>query len=149
MSPLPQFQELSVISDLHMGGEKRDGKNFQIFKQGDVLGKLITGLANKKNGKIGLVINGDMVDFLAEPNPKYFDPDGAIAKLDRIADDASFKPVWMALKNFVAQSDRRAKRRLSPAIHLLYSQMQPRKRTSRSRPCSGPRLFPHRSLHLR
>ena len=106
MPPLPQFQELNVISDLHMGGEKRLDKNFQIFKQGDVLGKLITGLGKKKNGQIGLVINGDMVDFLAEPNPKYFDPDGAIEKLDRISKDDSFRPVWDALRFFVAQPDR-------------------------------------------
>jgi hypothetical protein len=34
------------------------------------------------------VINGDMVDFLAEPNADYFDPANAVAKLKRIAETA-------------------------------------------------------------
>ena len=56
---------------------------------------------------VALVINGDMVDFLAEPGAEAFDPGGAIQKLDRIAGDAAFAPVWKALKKFVRTKDRR------------------------------------------
>jgi UDP-2,3-diacylglucosamine pyrophosphatase LpxH len=100
---IPQFDELYSISDLHMGGAEPGA---QIFKSGPELAKLIEFLRTK-SGKVALVINGDMVDFLAEPDAKAFDPDGAIQKLDRIAGDAAFAPVWKALRKFARTKDRR------------------------------------------
>jgi UDP-2,3-diacylglucosamine pyrophosphatase LpxH len=100
---IQQFDELYSVSDLHMGGA---GPGAQIFKSGPELAKLIEFLQTKP-GKVALVINGDMVDFLAEPGAKAFDPDGAIQKLDRIAGDIAFAPVWKALKKFVRTKGRR------------------------------------------
>jgi UDP-2,3-diacylglucosamine pyrophosphatase LpxH len=100
---IPQFDELYSVSDLHMGGSE---PGTQIFDSGPVLGKLIDFLRTKP-GKVAVVINGDMVDFLAEPGAKGFDPDGAIGKLDRIAGDKSFAPVWNALKKLVRTKGRR------------------------------------------
>jgi UDP-2,3-diacylglucosamine pyrophosphatase LpxH len=93
---IPQFDELYSVSDLHMGGL---GTGAQIFSSGKELAALIDHLGTKK-GKIVLVINGDMVDFLAEPNARAFDPEGANSKLSRIATDDSFKPVFDALSRF-------------------------------------------------
>jgi metallophosphoesterase superfamily enzyme len=56
---IQNFDTLYVISDLHMGGET----GFQIFNQGDRLRKFIGSLADE-SGRIGLVVNGDIVDFL-------------------------------------------------------------------------------------
>jgi UDP-2,3-diacylglucosamine pyrophosphatase LpxH len=95
---IPQFDELYAVSDLHMGGF---GVGAQIFNSGQELAALIDHLRGRTGRKVALVINGDMVDFLAEPNSKAFDPDGSADKLTRIAEDASFKPVWDALKAFV------------------------------------------------
>jgi UDP-2,3-diacylglucosamine pyrophosphatase LpxH len=105
------FDEVHVVSDLHLGGPP----GFQIFSQGDTLAATIRRLAAKPAGRrVGLVLNGDIVDFLAEPNAKYLDPEGAIDKLRRIfaedsgqaSQDTSFAPVWSALKAFVAKRNR-------------------------------------------
>jgi UDP-2,3-diacylglucosamine pyrophosphatase LpxH len=100
---IQQFDELYSVSDLHMGGL---GPGAQIFDSGPELAKLIDHLRTKP-GKVGVVINGDMVDFLAEPDAKPFDPEGAIHKLDRIAGDPAFQPVWKALQKLVRTKGRR------------------------------------------
>jgi UDP-2,3-diacylglucosamine pyrophosphatase LpxH len=100
---IPQFDELYSVSDLHMGGAQSGS---QIFNSGSELARLIEFLRTKP-GMVALVINGDMVDFLAEPGAKAFDPDGAIQKLDRIAGDAAFAPVWKSLKKFARTKGRR------------------------------------------
>jgi len=99
-----QFAELYVISDLHLGG----CDDFQIFHQGELLAEFIDRLRTRRvDGTLALVINGDTVDFLAEQEPKYFDPEGAGEKLDRIVGDVSFKPVFTALRRFTATKGRR------------------------------------------
>lgn len=102
---IPEYDEVHVISDLHIGGKE----GFQIFNSGVELGAFINYLSEKKNEKdpILLIINGDFIDFLAEDNAKYFDPVGAVGKLKRIFSDTEFKPVWDALKNFVKADKRR------------------------------------------
>jgi hypothetical protein len=83
MKDLPQFHELHVVSDLHMGGATTAR---QIFNQGktfaDLIGILLKTPSSPERQQ-GLVINGDFVDFLAEPDAKYFDPVGTEQKLDR------------------------------------------------------------------
>ncbi len=105
------FDRLYVVSDLHLGG--RPG--FQIFCQGATLANTIRALAGAApDQRTGLVLNGDIVDFLAEHPPKYLDPKGAIAKLKRIfaedpgddQPDLAFAEVWKALKEFVATPKR-------------------------------------------
>ena len=74
---LPNYDQLYIISDLHFGG--RCG--LQIFKQGETLAAFIQQLTNRPSSKVGLVLNGDIVDFLAEENATYLDPVGALDKL--------------------------------------------------------------------
>lgn len=99
------YDELYVVSDLHMGGEikVKNGvtKNLQIFNKGDQLADFIKYLTQIDDKKVGLVLNGDIVDFLAEENAKAFDPDGAKDKLERIIKDDSFKMVWKELKTYL------------------------------------------------
>jgi len=100
---LPTFDELHVISDLHLGGEE----GFQIFNAGAEAQWLIDRLATESpDRKIALLINGDLVDFLAERPAQYFDPGNAVTKLNRIARDRSFEPVWQALKRFTQKKNR-------------------------------------------
>ncbi len=94
---IAEFDELYSVSDLHMGGFDSSA---QIFNAGSELADLI-GHLQARPKKVALVINGDMVDFLAEPGAKAFDPEGAVGKLTRIAEDTAFEPVWTALKRFV------------------------------------------------
>ena len=102
MGIVPEFDELYVISDVHMGG----AKGFQIFGSTNELAAFIDWIRDRPAAKIALVINGDTVDFLAENGSKYFDPHGANEKLDRIVRDDSFKPVFDALTQFVAKANR-------------------------------------------
>ncbi|HEX8148133.1 MAG TPA: metallophosphoesterase [Pyrinomonadaceae bacterium] len=100
---VPQFDELYVISDLHLGGPS----DFQIFNSGAELAGLINDLRRASPGKkVALLVNGDFVDFLAERPAAHFDPAGAIAKLNRIVEDPSFKPVFKALKQFTNTKNR-------------------------------------------
>ncbi|MGC9945664.1 MAG: metallophosphoesterase [Bryobacteraceae bacterium] len=96
MVPFPKFDQISIISDLHMGGPA----GHQIFRLGGLLGKFVDYLGQAGTGKRALVINGDMVDFLAEENAMYFDPEGAIEKLNRMRADAAFAPAWDALVRY-------------------------------------------------
>jgi UDP-2,3-diacylglucosamine pyrophosphatase LpxH len=99
----PQFDDLYVVSDLHLGGPS----DFQIFNSGAELAALIDLLrAAPPERKVALLINGDFVDFLAEQNAMHFDPAGAIAKLNRIVEDGSFRPVFAALKKFTNTKNR-------------------------------------------
>lgn len=102
---MPTYDELYVISDLHLGGV---GKSAQIFNQKDLLTEVIDHIAAPNSSKkIALCINGDTVDFLAETKDKiYLDPDNAIKKLNRIIRDPSFSKVWAALKRFVRTANR-------------------------------------------
>ncbi len=93
---LMQFDRLYIVSDLHLGG---DGQ-FQIFNQGKCLANTVNQLTANPNQCTGLVLNGDIVDFLAEKPAKYLDPLGAIDKLKRITNDAAFKKSWQALREY-------------------------------------------------
>ena len=109
-----KFDELHVVSDLHFGGKP----GFQIFNQGDVLAATLRNIANfSKEKNIGFVMNGDIVDFLAEQPSKYLDPDGAIAKLQRIfgldefnnkdpGGETAFHQIWCAMQDLVATKNR-------------------------------------------
>lgn len=103
MQPTPAFDQLQVISDLHLGG----AAGRQIFDQGLTAAALIRQLATQPpKRKVGLVINGDLVDFLAEPSAIWFDPDGAVSRLERIASDPAFSPVFDALSELVKKPGR-------------------------------------------
>ena len=101
---MKNYDELYVISDLHLGGET----GFQIFDQRDELIGLIELLRiAPKDSKIGLVLNGDIVDFLAEPNSSYFDPIGVDVKLKRIFEqDQAFKDIFKKLAEYVKTDNR-------------------------------------------
>ena len=101
---IPQFKQLYVVSDLHMGGATADK---QIFKEGARLGNFIDYLTGLDvDGPLGLVINGDVVDFIAEPKPELFDRVGALDRLKRIYTDPAFAPVFQALERFVQKAGR-------------------------------------------
>jgi UDP-2,3-diacylglucosamine pyrophosphatase LpxH len=100
--PLAEFDEVHVISDLHLGG--RPG--FQIFGSTAELAWLIGDLRQRPAERIALVINGDFVDFLAQSPALPFDPEGAADKLATIANEPAFAPVFDALRAFTATNNR-------------------------------------------
>src|SRR5262245_12183248 len=100
----PQFDELHVVSDLHLGGARRD---FQIFCQGPRLAGFIRRLAARRpDAQVALLLNGDVIDTLAEDYPGYVVVDNAVDVVTRIMGDPSFADVWKALGEFVGTPGR-------------------------------------------
>jgi len=103
MIPAPEFDDIYVISDLHIGGPGWK----QIFRQGDLLAAFIRSRAKGAvRRRVALIINGDSVDFIADKKATYFDPEGAVGKLDAIIDDKNFADVFKALSEFVQVENR-------------------------------------------
>lgn len=96
----PLFEELYVVSDLHMGGTK----GLPIFDQSVELAGLVQYVTQRTpNGNLGLVIDGDFIDLLAEELPGYVaSPRDAENALQAILSHAEFSQVWTKLKGFVA-----------------------------------------------
>jgi len=81
INPFFCFDEIYIISDLHLGGPEEA----QVFNQGENLALMIEKLTQKPNNrKIGLIINGDVIDFLAQPSQKVIDPLEAVHKINII-----------------------------------------------------------------
>lgn len=79
---------------------------FQVFSEGTRLAGFIDYLIRLESESLCLVLNGDVVDFLAEDDSQYFDPDGAIASLERISKDMAFAAVFDALERFLGREGR-------------------------------------------
>jgi hypothetical protein len=94
---LPAYHELHVISDLHMGGDRPE---FQILRETTRLASDIRWVgAQQPDGRVALVLNGDVVDTLAEEVGGYVATDTAVTTIERIMNDASFSRVWSALSD--------------------------------------------------
>lgn len=102
----PTFQELFVVSDIHMGGRRSGQENFQIFNRGKRLANLIDHICEQHNeDKVCFVLNGDIIDSLAEEEVGGYvalDGETALRMMNHIFTDPSFRPVWDALARFVA-----------------------------------------------
>lgn len=95
---LPQFSEIHIVSDLHMGGTV----GFQILRESGRLAAFIRWVAARRPGeRVALVLNGDVVDTLAEESGGYIAVDHAEVIVRRIMGDPSFLPVWQALADFL------------------------------------------------
>ncbi|MEC4748878.1 metallophosphoesterase [Methylomicrobium sp. Wu6] len=98
MSNFPEFDEVHVISDIHMGGKP----GFQILRETQRLANFIDWVSRQRpDGRIALVLNGDVFDTLAEDIHGYVAVDEAVATVQRIMDDPSFSTIWKSLADFV------------------------------------------------
>src|SRR5260370_765425 len=102
---LPKYDELHVISDLHMGGAQ---PGFQILRETPRLANFIRWVGEQRpDNDVALILNGDVFDSLAEDVDGYIAIDSAVATLERIIDrDPSFSPVWAELAKFVRKPRR-------------------------------------------
>lgn len=97
-SKFSKFDEVHVISDIHMGGKP----GFQILRETKRLSGYIDWVRNQcKEGNVALVLNGDVFDTLAEDIRGYVAIDDAIQTIERIMNDPSFSGIWSALSDFV------------------------------------------------
>ena len=103
---LPKYDEVYVVSDLHLGGFKGEfrGKprDYRIFQESRALAWFVGSLPKDK--RIALVLNGDIVDFLADEKATYFDWEGALEKLKTAMKDPDQRVVWESLRAFVTNS---------------------------------------------
>jgi hypothetical protein len=107
LASLPQFARAYVISDLHLGGLQ----GFQMFSSGAAFKKFCGELGKEVSADSTtlLVINGDFVDFLAEPGAAYWNGGQAAEFLKAIAARAPFNLVFDGLRSFLAR----------PGAHLV------------------------------
>ena len=104
---LPSYDHLYSVSDLHLGGytgyHAGEVRNYRVFDQGPALAWWISQIGEfaKCNPRTALVLNGDIVDFLAQENAKPFDPENCLPHLRSITTDDAFRPVWEKLQEFV------------------------------------------------
>lgn len=101
LAHLPAYDAVYVVSDLHLGGYEEKSRDYRIFRSTDALAWLIKGLAGIKHRRVALVLNGDIVDFLADRDPDYFDWTRAVDKLRGAVTDPAQEAVWDALREFV------------------------------------------------
>jgi len=100
---LPQFDELHVISDIHMGG----APSFQILRETQRLAGFVRWVAKQRpEEQVALVLNGDIVDTLAEKTNGYVAVNDAVETIDRIMRYPEFAAVWDALAGFVKLANR-------------------------------------------
>jgi len=100
----PQYDEVHIISDLHMGGVEAD---FQILKQTTRLANFIRWVSDENPaGKVALVLNGDVIDTLAENTDNYVAVDNAVSVVEGIINREPFKQIWDALAEFVHKTER-------------------------------------------
>ena len=106
----PTFNEIYVVSDIHLGGRRDDQDNFQIFNRGERLGNLIRHIAGQRVGEdIALVLNGDIIDSLAEDEVAGYvalDSETALRMMQHLYQDSAFQPVWEGLAHLVQQPKR-------------------------------------------
>ncbi|MGX2041878.1 metallophosphoesterase [Methylocaldum sp. MU1018] len=103
MNEFPTYDEVHVISDIHMGGKP----GFQILRETGRLANYVRRLtAQRPERRIALVLNGDVFDTLAEDIRGYVAVDEAVATVTRIMDDESFSGIWTALADFVKAKGR-------------------------------------------
>ena len=103
MNDFPAHEEIHVISDIHMGGKP----GFQVLRETARLAKFISWVgAQRPEQRVALVLNGDVIDTLAEDIAGYVAVDDALPTLERIMGDAHFRPVWDALATFVRREGR-------------------------------------------
>ena len=107
-STIPTYTHLYSVSDLHLGGYSGawgvKPRDFRNFKDGPALAWLIDDVSRVADTcpRTALVLAGDVVDFLACRNARPFDPQNALLNLKGIIADNAFRPVWEALRRFVA-----------------------------------------------
>lgn len=104
MEHFPEFDEIHVISDIHMGGDTPD---FQILRETGRLAGYIGWVGQQcPEGRVALVLNGDVFDTLAERSTGYIAIERAVEVVGRIMGDPSFRGIWDALARFVALDGR-------------------------------------------
>ncbi|MBK8814132.1 MAG: metallophosphoesterase [Methylococcaceae bacterium] len=99
----PVYDEVHVISDIHMGGKP----GFQILKETKRLAGYVGWVAGQcPQGQVALVLNGDVFDTLAEDSTDYVAANNAVQVVQRIMDDVSFSCIWDALAKYVSTENR-------------------------------------------
>lgn len=99
-----ETDNLFVISDTHLGGLDGGQIFASTFELKGLLKRLASDATKSPDEIVTLLINGDFVDFLAEPQSVYFDPLGACGRLDRILlHEPNFVGILKGLQTFLGQ----------------------------------------------
>lgn len=94
------FDYVAVVSDLHLGPEPQ----MSLFHQEECLAEWIAAVGARPETRVGLVLGGDIVDFLASPDARPFNPDGASSLLGQVV--GHYPRIFESLKTYLAQPGR-------------------------------------------
>lgn len=110
MPHLPEFDELFVVSDLHMGGRSEGRRSFQVFNRGPRLAALVRQIAEARpDDHVALVLNGDVFDSLAEEEIDGYvtlESSAALRMMEHLYADPAFEQVWESLSELVGRPRR-------------------------------------------
>src|ERR1039458_26244 len=110
---MPTVRTIFIISDLHLGGEPEPAnRGFRICTHEAELAGFIDSIMGLQDAAIELVLNGDVVDFLAERTGDtapywtafHYPEQAAVECLDRIVNRSA--DVFNALKGFLGKGHR-------------------------------------------
>ena len=110
---MPTARTIFIISDLHLGGEPEPAnRGFRICTHEAELAGFIDSITGLQDAAIELVLNGDVVDFLAERTGDtapywaafHYPEQAAVDCLDRIVNRSA--DVFNALKGFLGKGHR-------------------------------------------
>lgn len=96
----PELEYLAVVSDLHLAPDPA----MSLFSQEKLLANWISSLAGRKETPLGLVLAGDIFDFLADPAARPFNPRGASTYFTQILNN--YPLFFSALKSYLAGEGR-------------------------------------------
>ena len=110
----PKYDELYVISDLHMGGGKPD---FQILRETRRLAGFIRWVAEQQpGGQVALVLNGDVIDIPADGRTLQLHLSALYS--DGSAVDVTELATWSVEVGFVAVSNTPGTKGLVSTVEL-------------------------------
>ena len=100
---LRKYDDLYVVSDLHLGGRV----GCEVFDSSEQLTALIRWLCDRPSQRpVALVLNGDIVDFLAFPGAGYFNPDRAVEWLRSLDNpSAPTAQIFASLRGFTSRAN--------------------------------------------
>lgn len=111
---LNTYRSIFVVSDLHLGGRlarveiegKTETRDIRTFFESDALAWLVEQARREslddEKAPVALVLNGDIIDFLALEAAALFDAHHATDKLQAVLDDPQLAAFWDALRSYLA-----------------------------------------------
>jgi UDP-2,3-diacylglucosamine pyrophosphatase LpxH len=99
---MDSFDALHIVSDLHLGGTP----DHQASTQARALVRFIDALTEEEAGQVGLVLNGDLVDFHGSQRAAWLNPTRARSLLAETFEQTDIALIVASLRRFLRRKGR-------------------------------------------